>query len=68
MSEMQPEDSQVFPFFARFLEGQNAEELSDEASQAISGGKKDDGVTKPKKDDVVFQTLKFPSDAEDIPV
>lgn len=64
MSEMKPENSQAVPFFARFLEGQNVEDLSDEASEAISGGKKDDGLTRPKKDEV-FVTLKFPSDNED---
>lgn len=66
MPEMKPEHSQAVPFFARFLESQNVEDVSDEAAEAISGGK-NDGITKPKKDDVVFETLKFPSDAEDTP-
>jgi Serine endopeptidase inhibitors len=39
--------------------------LSDQESEAISGGTC--GVTK-KKDDEIFQTLKFPSDQEDSPV
>jgi len=62
---MRPEDSQTVPFFARFLEGQNVEDVSDEAAAAISGGKKCDGVTKPKKDEETVVTLKFPSDEED---
>ncbi len=67
MPENKPEEpnSQPVPFFARFLEGQNFEDLSDEESEAISGGKC--GVTN-KKDDEIVQTLKFPSDQEDVPV
>ncbi|MBX9253669.1 microviridin/marinostatin family tricyclic proteinase inhibitor [Desmonostoc muscorum CCALA 125] len=64
MPENKPEEakSQAVPFFARFLEGQSFEDLSDEESEAISGGKL--GVTKKKGDDLV-QTLKYPSDNED---
>ncbi|WP_375504987.1 microviridin/marinostatin family tricyclic proteinase inhibitor [uncultured Nostoc sp.] len=70
MSENKPEElnSQAVPFFARFLEGQNFEDLSDEESEGIGGGscgltKKDKGQTKkyPKP-----QTKKFPSDQEDV--
>lgn len=54
MSEMKPEDlnSQAVPFFARFLEGQNAEDISDQESEAISGG-------------TTVVTQKYPSDNED---
>ncbi|MDF5711282.1 MAG: microviridin/marinostatin family tricyclic proteinase inhibitor [Nostoc sp. S4] len=64
MPENKPEEPnlQAVPFFARFLEGQSFEDLSDEESEALSGGKC--GVTK-KKADEVAQTLKFPSDQED---
>ncbi|MBD2535142.1 microviridin/marinostatin family tricyclic proteinase inhibitor [Nostoc flagelliforme FACHB-838] len=66
MSEKKPEElnSQAVPFFARFLEGQSFEDLSDQESEAIRGGTC--GVTK-KKDDELVQTLKFPSDQEDSP-
>ena len=64
MSENKPEElnSQAVPFFARFLEGQNFEDLSEQESEAISGGSC--GVTKKKKDPIA-QTLKYPSDQED---
>ncbi|MBN3873083.1 microviridin/marinostatin family tricyclic proteinase inhibitor [Nostoc sp. JL33] len=54
MSEIKPEDlnSQAVPFFARFLEGQNAEDLCDQESEAISGGQ-------------TVMTQKYPSDSED---
>ncbi|MEH2005647.1 microviridin/marinostatin family tricyclic proteinase inhibitor, partial [Nostoc sp.] len=53
-SDHKPEDfnSQAVPFFARFLEGQNGEDLSDQQSEAISGGQ-------------TFMTEKYPSDSED---
>ncbi|MEH2438605.1 MAG: microviridin/marinostatin family tricyclic proteinase inhibitor [Nostoc sp.] len=64
MSKNKPEElnSQAVPFFARFLEGQSFEDLSDEESEGIGGG--NCGVTKKEKDELV-QTLKFPSDQED---
>ncbi|AVH71251.1 microviridin/marinostatin family tricyclic proteinase inhibitor [Nostoc sp. 'Lobaria pulmonaria (5183) cyanobiont'] len=64
MSENKPEDlnSQAVPFFARFLEAQSIEDLSDEESKAIIGGC--NNATNKKNDDLV-QTLKFPSDQED---
>lgn len=67
MSEMRPEDAQAVPFFAQFLEGQYYEDLSDEASEAISGGKKEDDYSRPTspRKDQIFTTLKFPSDGED---
>lgn len=54
MPENRPEDSNspAVPFFARFLEGQNVEEISDEESEAVSGG-------------LQFQTKKYPSDNEE---
>ena len=78
MSEAKPENlnSQAVPFFARFLEGQNIEDLSDLESEAVSGGYKvvtlkypsdnEDVVTKkyPSDSDEVV-TQKYPSDGED---
>ena len=65
MSENKPEElnSQVVPFFARFLEGQNFEDVSDKESEGIGGGSC--GITT-KKNDTIVQTLKFPSDQEDV--
>lgn len=45
-------DSQAVPFFARFLEGQTPEEVSEEDMDAVNGG-------------IKFVTLKYPSDGED---
>ena len=63
MSENKPEElnSQAVPFFARFLEGQSFEDLSDKESEGICGG--NCRVTKKEKDKV--QTRKYPSDQED---
>ncbi|MEH2228193.1 MAG: microviridin/marinostatin family tricyclic proteinase inhibitor [Nostoc sp.] len=64
MSENKPEElnSQAVPFFARFLEGQSLEDLSEEESKAIIGGC--NNATNNNHDEGV-QTLKFPSDQED---
>ncbi|MBN3878992.1 MULTISPECIES: microviridin/marinostatin family tricyclic proteinase inhibitor [unclassified Nostoc] len=64
MSKNKPEElnSQAVPFFARFLEGQSLEDLSDEESKAIIGGC--NNATNKNKDELA-QTLKFPSDQED---
>ncbi|MEH2124078.1 microviridin/marinostatin family tricyclic proteinase inhibitor [Nostoc sp.] len=64
MSEKKPEklNSQAVPFFARFLEEQSLEDLSDEQSKAIIGGC--NNATNKNNDELV-QTLKFPSDQED---
>ncbi len=64
MSENKPEDlnSQAVPFFARFLEGQSIEDLSNEESKTILGGC--NNATNKENDELV-QTLKFPSDQED---
>ncbi|WP_109011043.1 microviridin/marinostatin family tricyclic proteinase inhibitor [Nostoc commune] len=68
MSENKPEElnSQAVPFFARFLEGQSFEDLSDQESEGIGGGNcgVTKGVTKKGKDEL-FQTRKYPSDGED---
>ncbi|MCC5608573.1 microviridin/marinostatin family tricyclic proteinase inhibitor [Nostoc sp. CHAB 5834] len=65
MSENKPEElnSQTVPFFARFLEGQSFEDLSDQESEGIGGG--NCNLTSKKKD-AIAQTLKFPSDQEDV--
>ncbi len=54
MSDQNKEDlnSEAVPFFARFLEGQSAEEMSDEEMEAVKGG--GDAMT-----------MKYPSDQED---
>ncbi|MEH2324302.1 MAG: microviridin/marinostatin family tricyclic proteinase inhibitor [Nostoc sp.] len=65
MSENKPEqlNSQAVPFFARFLEGQSFEDLSDQESEVIGG--RSCGVTSKKKHELV-QTRKYPSDQEDV--
>jgi bacteriocin-like protein len=71
MSEHQQQDTQLeaVPFFARFLEHQSVEELSDEAMQAISGGKKKETVTTMKypsdTEESLIVTMKYPSDTEE---
>ncbi|MEH2361934.1 microviridin/marinostatin family tricyclic proteinase inhibitor [Nostoc sp.] len=69
MSEIKPEDlnSQAVPFFARFLEGQNAEDLSDQESEAISGGHTFVTQKSPSdsEDGVVATTKKYPSDSDE---
>lgn len=81
MSEIKPEDlnSQAVPFFARFLEGPNCEDLCDQQSEAISGGhtvvsqkypsdNEDGGVATrkyPSDNDEHTVTQKCPSDNED---
>ncbi|MEH1837467.1 MAG: microviridin/marinostatin family tricyclic proteinase inhibitor [Nostoc sp.] len=64
MSENKPEElnSQAVPFFARFLEGQSFEDLSDQESEGIGGG--NCRVTKKEKHTTV-ETRKHPSDQED---
>ncbi len=48
-------DPELRPFFARYLEGQIVQELSEESLNEIAGGNGD-----------LIQTKKFPSDAEEI--
>ncbi|MEH2214343.1 microviridin/marinostatin family tricyclic proteinase inhibitor [Nostoc sp.] len=64
MFENKPEklNSQAVPFFARFLEGQSLEDLSEEESKAIIGGC--NNTINPNNDEIV-QTQKYPSDQED---
>ncbi|MBW4561630.1 MAG: microviridin/marinostatin family tricyclic proteinase inhibitor [Mojavia pulchra JT2-VF2] len=74
MPETRPEDSnsQTVPFFARFLEGQNFEEISDEESEAVSGGLTIQSRNCPSNNEEggggVVTTLKYPSDNEDVVV
>jgi bacteriocin-like protein len=65
--EKQGWQPQAVPFFARFLEGQGTEELSDDEMQAIAGGKKQSGMTMkyPSDGDELVTTLKYPSDGDD---
>ncbi|WP_298920284.1 microviridin/marinostatin family tricyclic proteinase inhibitor [uncultured Nostoc sp.] len=65
MSENKPEElnSQAVPFFARFLEGQSFEDLSDQESEGIGGGSC--GVTNKHKDEL-RETRKYPSDKDDV--
>ncbi|MEH1962620.1 MAG: microviridin/marinostatin family tricyclic proteinase inhibitor [Nostoc sp.] len=68
MSEIKPEDlnSQAVPFFARFLEGQNGEDLSDQQSEAISGGQTAMTQKFPSdSEDGVVETKKYPSDSDE---
>ncbi|MEC4813251.1 MAG: microviridin/marinostatin family tricyclic proteinase inhibitor [Scytonema sp. PMC 1069.18] len=55
---------QALPFFARFLEGQFCEDLSEEEMETVQGGMQCPDHTLPKKD-VIFTTLKYPSDNEE---
>ncbi len=59
MSENAKHDlkQQAVPFFARYLEGQILEELSEEDIQTVVGGKKTDVTT--------VTTMKYPSDSEE---
>ncbi|MCF4966751.1 hypothetical protein CV014_06305 [Nostoc sp. CMAA1605] len=67
MSENKPENlnSETVPFFARFLEGQNVEEISDEESEAFNGGFQCATKKYPSDKEDIAVTLKFPSDGED---
>lgn len=74
MSENRKEDvnAQAVPFFARFLEGQNCEDLTDEELERVSGGQIPEGelvVTQKYpsdgEEDSSPVTLKYPSDGED---
>lgn len=66
--EKQGWQPEAVPFFARFLEGQGTEELSDEEMQAIAGGKKNKPVTTmkyPSDGDEMLTTMKYPSDGDE---
>ena len=64
---MSNQNEQVVPFFARYLEGQFCEDLSEEEMGEVQGGLKIPPKLKypPKKGDEIVNTLKFPSDQED---
>ncbi|BAY24887.1 hypothetical protein NIES2100_46850 [Calothrix sp. NIES-2100] len=77
MSDIKLEDldSPAVPFFARYLEGQYCEDLSEEESSAVGGGttlytkkypsdQEESGCVTNKFKDLA-QTLKYPSDQED---
>ena len=52
--EEQNSNSPAVPFFARYLEGQLCEEVSEEDAEAVAGG-------------FIVMTMKYPSDREDSP-
>lgn len=60
MSDKEKQNEKAVPFFARFLEGQNVAEMSEEESEAIGGGMIDED---PNSE--IVTTLKYPSDDED---
>jgi Serine endopeptidase inhibitors len=57
-------NEQALPFFARYLEGQFCEDLSEEEMSTVQGGLKFAYPTRPQKD-AIFTTLKYPSDNEE---
>jgi hypothetical protein len=62
------DSKQALPFFARYLEGQFCEDLSEEEMDAVQGGLKLVAPTRkhpPENHDGIVTTLKFPSDQED---
>ncbi|WP_414530540.1 microviridin/marinostatin family tricyclic proteinase inhibitor [Nodularia chucula] len=67
MSNNKPEDlnSETVPFFARFLEGQTCEEVTEEQSEMVTGGRIFATRKFPSDSDEYAVTLKFPSDNED---
>ena len=60
--EKQGWQPEAVPFFARFLEGQGTEELSDEEMQAIAGGQT---RKYPSDRDEMLTTTKYPSDGDE---
>ncbi len=60
---------QVVPFFARYLEGQIAQDLSEtlseDAMETVQGGQVAVTEKYPSDQDEVAVTLKYPSDQED---
>jgi hypothetical protein len=68
MSDLNHQDPRIVPFFARYLEGQLGEDLSEEEMAAVSGGS--DVVTMAYPSDQEgggggAVTQKYPSDNED---
>ncbi len=61
-------NSQELPFFARYLEGQFCEDLSEEEMQSVQGGlRPSHPMTKkfPSDQDEHAYTKKYPSDGDD---
>lgn len=64
--EKQGRQPEAVPFFARYLEGQDIEELSDEEMQAVAGGGDVTTLKYPSDgEDGGVETRKYPSDSED---
>lgn len=61
-NEQQTSNDKAVPFFARYLEGQFCEDLSEEEMENVHGGY--GKISKPARDEI-FTTLKYPSDNED---
>ncbi len=62
-------NSEVVPFFARFLEGQITEELSEEEMEAVKGGGDPVTMKYPSdNEDGSVVTRKYPSDGDDYDV
>ncbi|HLO89311.1 MAG TPA: microviridin/marinostatin family tricyclic proteinase inhibitor [Nostocaceae cyanobacterium] len=59
-------DSQAVPFFARFLENQDCEDVSAEETEKISGGIRVVTLRYPSDSDVISVTRRYPSDHESI--
>jgi hypothetical protein len=71
MSDQNKEDlnSEAVPFFARFLEGQSAEEMSEEEMEAVKGGGDAMTMKYPSdQEDGGVVTRKYPSDGDDYDV
>ncbi|BAZ17157.1 hypothetical protein NIES4071_90350 [Calothrix sp. NIES-4071] len=65
---MTHENEKTLPFFARYLEGQFCEDLSDEEIDEVQGGLRYAAPTlkfPPEIPDGIVTTLKYPSDRED---
>jgi hypothetical protein len=61
-SDKQVSNDKAVPFFARYLEGQFCEDVSEEEMESVHGGLS--VISTPAKDGMVM-TLKFPSDNEE---
>ena len=60
-------DSHAVPFFARYLEGQYCEDLSEEEMDEVHGGlsKREKIKIDPSHPKDIVMTMKYPSDNED---
>ncbi|MBP5971188.1 microviridin/marinostatin family tricyclic proteinase inhibitor [Brasilonema sp. CT11] len=61
-NDQQTSNDKAVPFFARYLEGQSCEDLSEEEMENIHGGY---GKTSAPAKDGIVMTMKYPSDNED---